>query len=249
VRNPSRSLKEADSMIEVTEKHGVRAFCGHVLRFWPVYVRAREIIQEGKLGKALVAYCERLLTMPTYTENAWNRSEKYGGGVALDVQIHDLDYVAWLMGRPEEVSSAGLYDPDRGGWSHITTQVKFTSGTHAFVQAGWRFPESFPFTMGFRIVCERGAVEWSFRAGKLLEQRDSESSLVVYMDDGGARREAIDKTDAFHLEWKYFIERAEAGASIEKSTFMDGRNALHLALTTMESAKQGRPKPVTSWGE
>ncbi len=91
----SISLREADGMVETVKKHRVKAFCGHVLRFWPVYVRARQIVQGGTLGRPLFAYCERLLTMPTYTEKAWNSQERYGGGVALDVQIHDLGFVSW----------------------------------------------------------------------------------------------------------------------------------------------------------
>jgi predicted dehydrogenase len=235
------SVQEADGMIGVTEERGVKAFCGHVLRFWPVYVRARHVVQDGALGKPLFVYCERLLTMPTYTEKAWNQSEGRGGGVALDVQIHDLDFVAWLLGTPTEVNSVGLRDESRGGWVHIATQLKFESGSRALVQAGWRFPETFPFTMGFRIVCEKGVIEWSFRAGQLLEQRDSESPLVVYNERGEPRREVIDKTDAFLLEWRYFLDCLRNDKPVSESTFRDGKKALALALATMDSARDGRP--------
>jgi predicted dehydrogenase len=228
-------------MVETVRKHRVKAFCGHVLRFWPVYVRARQIVQGGTLGRPLFAYCERLLTMPTYTEKAWNADEKRGGGVALDVQIHDLDFVSWVMGYPEEVRSSGVYDRGMGGWSHVSSQLIFKDGSRALVQAGWRFPETFPFTMGFRIVCESGVLEWSFRAGKLLEQREAESYLVTYRRDGSGEREPADKADAFLEEWRYFIDRLEKKEEIASSTFPDARNALALALATMDSAKTGRP--------
>jgi predicted dehydrogenase len=235
------SLSEADQMIRVTEARGVRAFCGHVLRFWPVYVKARQVLQGGSLGKPLFAYCERLLTMPTYTEKAWNRAEKLSGGVALDVQIHDLDFVSWVMGEPEVIRSIGLRDDAQGGWAHIATQIEFGGGGRAVVQAGWTYPGTFPFTMAFRILCEKGALEWSFRAGQLLEQRDVESPLILYGKHGQPQAVPVDGTDAFLHEWKYFLGCIRDGAPIRESTFHDGRNALAMALATRESAASGSP--------
>ena len=104
--------------------------------------------------------------MPTYTEKAWNAVEKNGGGVALDVQIHDIDFLSWVMGEATEVESTGIYEERIGGWAHISTVLRYKNGSSALVQAGWRFPEDFPFTMGFRFLCEKGVIEWSFRAGK-----------------------------------------------------------------------------------
>jgi predicted dehydrogenase len=235
------SVRQADRMVAAVRKSGTVALCGHVLRFWPVYMRARDIVAGGSLGKPLFGYCERLLTMPRYTEKAWNSMEKNGGGVALDVQIHDLDFLSWVMGEAAAVESRGIYDPAMGGWSHISTMVTYRGGGRGLVQAGWKFPEDFPFTMGFRILCERGAVEWSFRAGKLLEQRDVPSFLSIYREGGSVQNEPIDKTDAFLLEWKYFLNCVQKGTPIQKGSFEDGREALRLALATAESARSGRP--------
>jgi predicted dehydrogenase len=227
-------------MIAAVRKNRTAALCGHVLRFWPVYVRAKEIIASGSLGKPLFGYCERLLTMPTYTEKAWNAVEKRGGGVALDVQIHDIDFLSWVMGEAIELESKGVYEPAMGGWAHITTTLRYRNGGSALVQAGWRFPEDFPFTMGFRFLCEKGVVEWSFRAGKLLEQRDTPSFLSIYRYGGKVESEQIDKTDAFLLEWKYFLECLQNHTPVEKASFENGKQALRLALATSESARSGK---------
>ncbi len=137
----------------------------------------------------------------------------------MDVHIHDLDFVACVMGQPAEVRSSGICDPGMGGWSHISSQLIFADDSRALVQAGWRFPETFPFTMGYRIVCETGVLEWSFRAGKLLEQREAESYLVTYRKDGWVEREPADATDAFLQEWRYFLGCLEKKEEIANSTF------------------------------
>jgi predicted dehydrogenase len=235
------TVKDADAMIEAVEKRRVYAIAAHVLRFWPVYVRGKQIVEKGGLGRPVQGYCERLLTFPSYTEKAWNRKEALSGGVALDVQIHDLDYLSWLFGRPMNVVSTGIRKNDFGGFKHIVSNVTFKNGVVGTVQAGWGFPAEFPFTMGFRILCEKGAVEWSFRAGKLLEERGQQALLRVYARDGSVRDEQTDSTDPFELQWRYFLDCLEKGRKISNASFEDGRNALALALATIDSANRNRP--------
>ena len=98
----------------------------------------------------------------------------------------------------------------------------------------------FPFTNVLRVICENGTVEWTFRAGKLLEQRDFNSPMVVYRSDGTVLEETPDDTDAFLIQWKYFIDCLESGRKIENATFEDGRNALEVVLKAIKSAKKGK---------
>ena len=92
------NLADADRMITAGRQNHVIAMTGHVLRFWPEYVKIREIVVSGQLGAPLHGVCERLLSIPTWTENEWARSEPMGGGMGMDGQIHDVDYLLWLMG-------------------------------------------------------------------------------------------------------------------------------------------------------
>jgi predicted dehydrogenase len=235
----AQSLDEADRMIEAVRRNGVRAMCGHVLRFWPVYVRAREIIDSGELGNPLHAYCERLLSLPDWQEGGWHLRQKDGRAAAFDVQIHDLDYLNWIFGSPLKLQANGLFDADRGGWMHMNTRVDYEGGRTGYVQAGWGFPAGYPFTMTIRVLCEKGTVEWSFKAGKLLETRDREAPLMVYRDDGSSAVKEVDQNDPFLLQWRYFIDCIEQGEKVERATFEQGRTALKLVLASIESAKEG----------
>jgi UDP-N-acetylglucosamine 3-dehydrogenase len=235
----AQSLDEADRMIEAVRNNGVGAMAGHVLRFWPVYVRTREIIASGEIGNPMHGYCERLLALPDWQEGGWHLRQKDGRAAAFDVQIHDLDYLTWLFGRPLKVQSGGLYDADRGGWMHMNTRVDYEGGRTGYVQAGWGFPKGYPFTMTIRILCEGGTVEWNFKAGQLLETRDREAPLVVYKNDGSFSEERVDRGDPFLLEWRYFFDCISEGRKIERATFEEGRTALKLALASIESACKG----------
>jgi len=236
----AQSLHEADGMRESVRRSGVKAMCGHVLRFWPVYVKAREIIESGELGRPLHGYCERLLAFPDWQEKRWHISQKDGAAAAFDIQIHDLDYLTWLFGKPLKVQSHGLYDAAHGGWMHMNSRVDYEGGQVGHVQASWGFPAEYPFTMTIRVLCEGGAVEWSFKAGQLLETRDVEAPLMVYRNSDSFRVDDVDQTDPFVLQWRYFFDCIEKDEEIGRATLDEGRTALSLAIASIESAKEGR---------
>ena len=55
----ARTLAEADAMVDVVEKHGVKFNYGTNRRFTRMFWRIRELISNGDLGKiqAVIAYC------------------------------------------------------------------------------------------------------------------------------------------------------------------------------------------------
>ncbi len=46
----ARNLEDAREMIEACREKGVELFVGHVVRFFPEYVRARELVKNGRIG-------------------------------------------------------------------------------------------------------------------------------------------------------------------------------------------------------
>ena len=232
------SLENADEMIEAVERNKVKAMVGHVLRFWPEYIKIREIVNSGKLGKPLFGFCERILVPPDWYEENWGLNEKNSGGVPLDLHIHDLDYLIWVFGKPSIVSAQGVYNPKLGGIIHITTNIEFENGKSGFAEGGWGFTGEFPFTMVVRILCENGSIEWIFRAGKNIEERAQSADVTIYEKDKSAYTIEVDQTDAYFLECKYFVDCIMNDSPIKKATFKDGRASLELALAARKSAKE-----------
>ena len=184
-------------------------------------VKVKEFIDRKELGKPHHIYCERLVAFPDWAESGWNKEEDLGGGGALDVQIHDIDYIISILGKPDFINSQGTYNSVYGGWAHMVTNMGFSDGISGCVQAGWGLPPGFPFTNVLRVVCENGTIEWILRAGKLLEKRDLNSPMVIYKPDGTISKETPDSTDAFLNQWKYFIDCLESESKIKNATFED----------------------------
>jgi predicted dehydrogenase len=235
------SIKEADNMIKAVKDNGVKAMVGLVLRFWPEYVKIKEYLGTGILGKPLQASCQRLAVTPDWYQGNWGLSEKLGGGAALDMHIHDLDYLIWLFGKPGFVMAQGMYDPvnkEAGGLIHIATTIEFKNKVLAVAEGGWAFKGTFPFTMVIRVLCEKGTIEWIFRAGKNIEERAQKAEAKIYREDGSVEILETGTEDAFFLEISYLVDCIENNRTVENATFEDGKASLELALLAIKSAKE-----------
>jgi predicted dehydrogenase len=86
----AKTLEEADAMISAAEKSGAKLMVGHLERFNPAMVALRPHV-----NKPLYFEIHRVSPFP-------NRSLDVD--VVLDVMIHDLDAIQWLVGSDVNVS-------------------------------------------------------------------------------------------------------------------------------------------------
>ncbi|MDR3644460.1 MAG: Gfo/Idh/MocA family oxidoreductase [Clostridia bacterium] len=91
-------------------------------RFFPVTMRAKELIEEGKLGKILSFRACYLHSGSVDPNKAigWKQDKKFGGGgVLFDLGSHVLDVMYFLLGGYESIfaQTRVLYDkrPDKSG--------------------------------------------------------------------------------------------------------------------------------------
>ena len=228
------SLNDSDKLIKAVEKNKVKAMTGFVLRFWPEYVKAKEIIDSKELGNPVYAFSQRLIVMPDWMEDKWTSNEKYSAGV-FDLIIHDFDFLIWFFGIPKTLKSQGVFNKKYGGFMNFNTFADFDNKVSGTSEGGWGYFGNFPFTMVFRIICEKGAIEWMFRAGKNVEKRSVASPLVIYNPDGSIFSHEYVQTDPFLSECSYFVDCIENGSEITKGSLQDDRNALLYSLSAKRS--------------
>ncbi|MCR4425583.1 MAG: Gfo/Idh/MocA family oxidoreductase [Firmicutes bacterium] len=232
-------LAQADAMIRAAADAGVMLMIGHVLRFWPEYVTIRDIVRSGELGRPLAVTACRLGTAPIWSWDRWLLDPGRGGQAALDLHIHDLDYIAWLLGRPDSVSAVGVRSAS-GGWDHVFTTIRYDAGPIASAEGTFLVPSSYPFTSSLRVVCEEGAVDYMFRAGKNIEGGDSApGGVMVYRGIGEASRREVNQADAYRSELEYFVRCLEQGEPLAAITPEDARLSLAISLAAIQSMETG----------
>lgn len=231
------SVVECEAMIEAAHQNQRLLMIAHVLRFWPEYVALVEFVKSGQLGRPLSATAKRLSARPAWGD--WFANPEWTGGAVLDLQIHDLDTLNWLFGRPKTVYTRG-HKGMYGGWDHALTTVDYGE-VKAFAEGTVLMPDGYPFTMTLWVLCEKGSVEFTFRAsGTGVETGTSSgTSLMVYEAGKEPRPLASPGGDGYESQTAAFIECVRTGRTPDRGTAEQGRLAVQTSLAARQSLETG----------
>jgi predicted dehydrogenase len=102
------TLDEAEEVAAALAHYGGIAQMTFQNRFFPATMRAKQLIDEGRLGKVLsfrTAYLHGGSADPR-APLRWKLSAAAGGGVIADLASHVLDLIDWLIGPIDSVMAA-----------------------------------------------------------------------------------------------------------------------------------------------
>ncbi len=231
------SLEQADRILALAEKKGAFAQVGHCIRFWPEYQRLMEYHQSGEGGKLLSLSLVRRGGRPGYGIGNWLNDEALSGGAALDLHIHDTDFVLALLGQPKSVSSK--VTRDYSGPVHIYSLFEFDSMV-VNLEGGWNYPEKWGFQMAFQAVYEKSVLDYDSSNGKglLVCEGDQEPRpLEVSKPDTGESQSGegnISDLGGYYNQLKYFTDCLKRNEAPRMATLADARASLALTLTEIE---------------
>jgi len=184
------TVADCERMIAAAETSGKILQIGHCLRFWPEYAKAKEIVDSGKYGKVVAATFQRLGAPPGWSLDNWFVDEQRSGGVALDLHIHDTDYVQYLLGMPKAVCSHGAKG-GQGQLIHIVTQYVYGDDQVVTAEGGWGMMPGFGFEMSFNLVLEKATIVYDLTREPALRICPAEGEVFtpeVLADDGYVRQ-------------------------------------------------------------
>ena len=90
--------EDADAIVAAASRSDGVFMVGMVLRFWPEYVELQRRVAAGQFGRPRAVSTFRL--SPPADWNDWMADRSQSGGTAVDLLIHDLDQMNWLLGTP-----------------------------------------------------------------------------------------------------------------------------------------------------
>lgn len=128
---------ESKTMIEASEKFNTTIFVAYYRRFFPYFLKIKELIDLNQLGKLITVNLTTIVSPRAGDEDKknphWHLIPKIsGGGYFFDVACHQLDILDFLMGPIEDAHSfytnrAGIYDVE----DTLVASLKFESGVLA----------------------------------------------------------------------------------------------------------------------
>ena len=158
------------------------------------------------------------------------------GSMALDMHIHDVDFIRYLMeADPDRIQVQALKD-GAGIVQYILSATYFYGDAILNAEASWDYPVTFPFAETFRVRFEKAAV--------LL---DASGKLTVYPDEGEAfepQKEEKEELDLginisdiapYRKEIRYFAERILSGEKESMVSLTEAVKSLELVKKEIDS--------------
>lgn len=224
----SRTIEDAQEILDAFSGEGPRLFVGHVVRFFPEYVGIKEKIEAGDLGTVGVVRTSRRSPL-LLGWNDWYADWRISGGVLLDLVIHDFDFLRWALGEVERVYARGVLGHEYNRLDYALTTLRFESGAIAHVEGHWGFPG--PFNYSIEVAGSRALLTADSREPASLELIGGATDDVVDLATGKSPYEA---------ELAHFVRCISTG----EEAIVEGRDAyeaLRIGLAATESVLSGEP--------
>ena len=137
---------DCDRIIEAAQQSGSLLMVGHICRFDPRVMLAKEAIDQGRIGKIISMHARRNLSKAIGRMVLDDISALMGDG------IHDADLMLWFsQAKPLTVYAQEVHPGDNkyadGGWSI----ARLDNGAVAVVESVWHLPESTPYAIDARL--------------------------------------------------------------------------------------------------
>jgi UDP-2-acetamido-3-amino-2,3-dideoxy-glucuronate N-acetyltransferase len=127
----SLDLAEAEELCDLAERFDCRLMVGHLLQYHPGFLKLRQMVREGCLGRLEYIYSNRLNLGKIRREE----------DILWSFAPHDLSMILSLVGSaPDRVSAVGGYFLNQSVADVTTTHLGFPGGEQAHVFVSWLHP-------------------------------------------------------------------------------------------------------------
>ncbi len=233
------NLEDTIYLSDLIEKSGLLCQIGFNRRFDPEYVKAKEMIKSGEIGKPV--YFEGISRDP-FPPPPWACDPEKGGGLFIDMLLHDFDLARFLMDDEIDTVFANEADlvVDGGGINrfadNVTASLQFRKGAlgncHASMHA------EYGYDIRHEIYGERGRiiVDTTNRLNiSLANKRVGLSKPYTYHREGNIPHFMFRFGESYTREIEAFVETVING---EKSlvTPRDALEAFRVSVGAIKSA-------------
>ena len=232
-------LARIDQALAAVESAGVKLMIGFNRRFDPGFARARQMVQEGRVGTPHLVRITSRDPEPPPAEYA-----AASGGLFLDMTIHDLDMARWIIGSDVDeihAMTAVLVDPAIGEAGDVDTAVlslRYASGALGTIDNSRRAVDGYD--QRLEVFGDQGCV---------VVGNETPSRAVL------SRAEGVVSDTPLH----FFLERYREAYVAELQEFVsclqqdrapsvtgaDGRVPVLMALAAQKSRLENRPVKIS----
>jgi len=249
---PAMNVAEAKTMAATAEKHNLRLAYGLHMRFTAQVEAAHRYLAAGRLGDVYHASTHWLRRRGIPGLGSWFTTKAVaGGGVMIDVGVHELDLAHYLMGQPKPIAASGVaharFGIDPANYNYLSmwgtpvpegpfdvddftaALIRFENGASLMLQVSWA--ANTPEGRSLRVMGTKGGI--------FLEQ----DQLKIITEDNGFNADItplFNNQDVRVAQLEHFIDCVR---NPEKELRVDAQQGLvlqHMLDAVYQSAETGR---------
>lgn len=223
----ARTAADAAKLAEAAASAKGSSFVGHCMRFWPGWDWLKEAVHDDRYGKVYSATFRRVVNHPGagFYENG-----DLCGGAALDLHIHDTDFIQYLFGMPKAVTSFG-YSKITNQPDHIITRYEYDNVPLVVAEGSWAMTDGFTFNMSYTLNFENATVDFDL---------SNEKPLTICEKGKDPVHPELDPKMGYDFEIEYFLKCIEEGKKPDVVTIQDGMNTVRIVEAETESVNSGQ---------
>ncbi len=222
----ARSIEGCKKMIEAAKANHRLLSVGQCLRFSKEYLKLKELIDSKEYGELVRLEMNRLSQPPTWGYQNWFMDFSKCGGAALDLHVHDVDFMQYALGMPLSVSSEA--SSRKWVFDYISTRYQYESGAIVRITADWSLNLAFGFRADYFAVFDRAVCY--LKDGKVF----------ICPDDGECFQAEFEETDMYVEEKRYFFECIAQNKANERIAPESAMKSIKIIMAEMESAQSGQ---------
>lgn len=233
----SLRVSDAVEMVAACAKAGVVMATNHHLRNSAAHLKIKELLQNDECGEILSARLFHAVYLPEHLQGWRLDAATTGGGVILDITVHDADTIRFHLEQdPYEVMAMEQH----GGMGKnqvedgVMTLMRFSSGIIAMTH------ESFTHRYAGSGI-ELHGVKGSIKATNIMTQQPTGEILLTNAQ--GSKKIDFQPHNLYERAISLFV-KAVQGKGKPAADGIDGIRSLAIALAVKESALSGKAVKV-----
>ena len=213
------------SMIETANKNNVKLMIGQCMRYDTQYKRFKELYDADTYGKLVRVHFNRISQAATWGWQNWFMDESKSGGAALDLHVHDVDFVNYMFGTPLSVTSFASHNKSK--FASIVTRYEYDD-ILVTSTGDWGNPAGTPFRETFFAQFEDATLEIV------------DGKLMCYPDEGEVYEIECEPHDGYIYEIVDFVDCIVNNKKSEINPPESSLESIRIALAEKESAKTAK---------
>jgi 1,5-anhydro-D-fructose reductase (1,5-anhydro-D-mannitol-forming) len=232
------SVEDAREMMEACRAAGVVMGTNHHLRNAATHRAMRDLVASGAIGQPLAARVFHAVSLPPHLQGWRIDRPEAGGGVILDITVHDADTLRFVLGdevasvtamtAAQGMSKAGIEDAVMG-------VMRFRGGTLAQFHDAFTVRHAYT---GFEVH----GTEGSLFGRDVMTQRPV--GTVTLRRNGEDEDIPLEHENLYERSVRHF-NAAVRGEGVPAATGDDGVRSLAIALAVRDAARSGHARDVS----